>query len=446
MKQTLTKFLYRHYNQEKPVLLGLSGGPDSLALLHLLLEFKEKHPLNLGIAHVDHCWREESTEEARQLEKMAADNGICFHLKTLNPGSLKGNLEAACRQERLQFFASLCHEYGYQAVMLGHHAGDQVETVLKRVLEGASLSCLGGLREAAAFEGLTIWRPLLQFRKTDILNLIEQTGRKPFHDRTNEDPRFLRGRFRTRILPLLSNEFGKQVENSLQRLGSEANELKDYLELKLSPYIHKIQQGPWGFFLDLSTDCPEHLFETKFLIKKICQMTNCLISRNCLEKAAKFIESKEADKYLTMGNRILYIDRRRLFLLMRPIPALSGICRIESGAHEYRGWKVVASMADAEEKTPITSWKDAWEGKCEVCLPQGNYHLGMVSLSANFPFGSPIGKWWTNGKVPAFLRYGVPVVWEDCNIRAEFLTGHTLAKKSNVSDKWMKISLEYAAS
>ena len=149
MIHTLIKFFEGRYRQNMPLLLAFSGGPDSLALLHLLMEFHKIRPLKLAIAHVDHGWREESAEEAAQIALMAANLGLPLHLRKLDPKHLSGNLEAACREERFRFFASLCRDHGYQAVLLAHHADDLAETVLKRALEGASLPRLAAVRTEA---------------------------------------------------------------------------------------------------------------------------------------------------------------------------------------------------------------------------------------------------------------------------------------------------------
>ncbi len=248
IEQTVFQFFQNHYDFKSPLLLGLSGGPDSLALFHLLLKYRKQHPFELGIAHVDHGWRQESSEEARLLQNIVEKEGLPFHLKTLLPEDLQGNLEAASRDARILFFADLCQKYHYQAVLLAHHADDQAETVLKRVLEGASLPYLCGLRETATVHNVLFWRPLLKINKNEILQWLERHQLKGFDDRTNRDPRFLRGKFRTRILPALSKEFGKQVEKNLERLGAEALEWHHYLNSKVIICCKQLKKGNGAYF------------------------------------------------------------------------------------------------------------------------------------------------------------------------------------------------------
>ena len=132
---------------------------------------------------------------------LANELKLPFHLKTLNPQTLVGNLEAACRNERLKFFKELSKQHGYQAVILAHHADDQAETVLKRVFEGADLTCMGGLKEKSEINGLSVWRPLLNVSKNDVLIWLQQHGHVAITDKTNLDPKYLRGRCRIQIIP-----------------------------------------------------------------------------------------------------------------------------------------------------------------------------------------------------------------------------------------------------
>lgn len=418
MQQILTEFLKEHYNPNKPVLLGLSGGPDSLALLHLLREHKE---VALAIAHVDHGWREESGGEAEQLRRMAEEMGLPFHLKKLDPTKLKGNLEAASRDERLNFFSDLCIDFGYQAVILGHQAEDQVETVLKRVLEGASLPYLGGLTKVKEIGILTIWRPLLEVSKETILAWLSQKKIISFNDSTNLDPKFLRGKFRTRILPLLSAEFGKDVYPSLQRVGADSHELRSYLDDRIEPLVQKAVKGKFGLALDLADQEPlPHHFELKYLIRQLCEKEGFFLSHGLLEKAADLLISGVGNKEISMGNHVIYIDRHRLYIVPRQWPDFSERIPLTIGTHFGGIWKV--NVTQGPPIPPTSGWLNAWQGRLFIWLPNGEYELGPAVVSEAYPGESSLSKWWTNHKVPAFMRQKIPVIYQSNRIVGEFLT------------------------
>ena len=245
------EFLQAHFRPGAPLLLGVSGGPDSLALLHLLVEARHFFPMELHVAHVDHGWRPESGGEAKILEGIVKALGLPFHLCVLQKEGDNKNLENKAREGR-SFFLNLYKEKGFQALVLGHQANDAAETVLKRVLEGASLTSLGGIKPVSQFEGMPIWRPLLKVSKEELVAWLEKRGFAAFDDPTNRDPRFLRARMREHLLPTLAQSFGKEIQNNLCRLGEAAHEMAAYLQKKIAPILERVERTSDGLRLDLA--------------------------------------------------------------------------------------------------------------------------------------------------------------------------------------------------
>lgn len=441
MKKVIEQFMKGRLKPEKPVLLAFSGGPDSLALLHLLIQYSKKHPLQFAIAHVDHSWREESVREAQEIARMAENLKVPFHLKTLDPKKLQGNLEAASREERLNFFSILCKEHGYQAVLLGHHADDVAETVLKRTLEGVSLALLAGMRPDSSINGMTIWRPLLSVPKAEILEWLEQQGLEAFDDKTNRDPKYLRARFRSQIIPYLSDEFGKNVSSGLCQISEEAGELRDYLDDRIQRYLDLIATGKSGSYIDLSEECPESPYELKYLIRHFCRECGFPISRQGLTEAVDFILNRAANKSFVCGSResvrTLYIDRGRLFIPGKEFLSLPQITvSIESGSTTKLGdWEVKMTSLEEQPALPPTDWKSIMlEGRGEVVLPAGEYLLARPDAS--------LAKWWADHKIPAFFRDNIPVIIEKGQVRHEFLTGKMMPIKKKIDANFIKLSLE----
>ena len=400
----LSRFLSEHHVDSRPLLLGLSGGPDSLTLLHALLAVKVKHKLNIHLAHVDHRWRKESTEEAELLASKAQEWGLPFHLKILDPKNLKGSLEEACRMERLRFFLQIYAQENCQALLLAHHAQDQSETVLKRILEGGSLPFLSGIAQVRNLMGMNVWRPFLKISKSVIEEYIHTHQLHPFYDASNFDPHYLRGRIRTEILPTLSSQFGKNIEPSLTRICQEAGELKDYLEHHLEPWINRIEVSPFGSLLDLSEAKLKFPLEIKFLMRKLAESKNFSLPHSIVDTLWDLIVKNRADSRVACKEIQIEVDRGRIFLLVTAFPLL-------------------ASHQTTSTYAKTTSWKEAWKGEGAVLLPEGNYTLGTPDLKARTLAGPELGKWWTDHKVPAFLRYLVPVVYDGATIVHEFLSG-----------------------
>ena len=436
-------FLNTHWDRKSPLLIGFSGGPDSLALLSTLIEYRNSinQTFKLGLAHVDHSWRKESTQEAKQLELLADELSLPFHLKTLNPTSLKGNLEAACREERLKFFKELCHQFNYQAVILGHHADDQAETVLKKILEGSNLPYLSGLRPIAEVLGITLWRPMLHLSKDAIRQWLHSKELTPIEDWTNLDPKFLRGKFRTQIIPQLKKCFGKEITGTLSRLGQEAAELRDYFDDKISPYA-KFLTNRLGSFLDLSQlECLPPNPEFRYLLKRFCEHSYLSLSWQLLEKAMQLISSGVADRRLCACGREIFIDRRRIFILSADFPPMpSHQIPLDIGQLTYGPWKI--QVAPSESPLPGSQWETLWKEGGSVSLSsEKGYTLCAPQLNVQYPGGNSIRKWWTNHKIPAFLRLQVPVIYKDERVFHEFLTGRSNPKSQMGDAPWIRVKI-----
>lgn len=305
--QTVKQFLRQHFRQEKPLILGLSGGPDSMALLHLLLESQKGLPLH--VVHVDHGWREESQKEALFLKEYIQKLGIPFHLHSLAKGC-RG--EQVAREERLLFFSILFQEVGAHALILGHHGDDQSETVLKRILEGATFSAWAGMTPISSFQGMTIWRPLLSHSKKEIYAFLEKREIPFLEDCTNQDPKFLRSRMRKILLPALSKQFGKEVSSNLRRIGASMQELKYYLEGQIEKYFRVVEVTQTGIYIDLSHFEKLPGIEIKAFFKKLSERENFFLSHAALEVLSKLIENNFPKRSIITGKKIIEIKRRKV--------------------------------------------------------------------------------------------------------------------------------------
>lgn len=296
-------FLAIHYLPGKPLLLGFSGGPDSLALLHLLLECD----VDLHVAHIDHGWRVESSEEAQQLMQDVEGLKLPFYLKRLENIPMKEN---EAREARLSFFKEIYQKIGSQALVLGHHGDDQSETVLKRILEGASLSSLRGILPVSILEGMQVWRPLLDVSKSEIRSWLKAKGLTPIEDRTNLDPSYLRGKMRTSILPQLEGEFGKEVSGNLRRLGESARELSEYLSKKIEKYETLIIEDKEEKRVDLSGYYPLEPVEIKAFLKKFSEKNKVFLSHASLKSLYEILEEGTLHRKVGAGDRFVEVRGR----------------------------------------------------------------------------------------------------------------------------------------
>jgi tRNA(Ile)-lysidine synthetase, N-terminal domain len=290
------KFLNEYWDQKSPLLLGYSGGPDSKALLYLLLELGVRPHL----AHVDHGWREESALEAQELKKEADFLNLPFHMIRLDPD----RRESVAREKRLSFFSSLFQKIPFQALLLAHQADDGSETVLKRVLEGAHLVYLGGMKPVSTLQGLSIWRPLLSAPRSEVLAYLEKKELSSIDDKTNGDPSYLRARMRVDILPTLARSFGKEISGNLALLGQRSLELQEYLDRKTDPFLAQLRKGPFGWVLPPG---PSELLEMRHLLQRL----GLSFSRFVLEGLADALIRKQPNR--VFGPRLI-ADRGYFFI------------------------------------------------------------------------------------------------------------------------------------
>ena len=191
-------------------LVAVSGGPDSAALLDLLTRTQDVHGQTLVVAHVDHGIHAESHVVARRVETLAATYGLAIQTGRLNLGPGAGETDA--RAQRYAWLESLATQLGAAVVFTAHHADDQAETVLMRVLAGSGPAGIAGM---AARRGMLV-RPLLPFTRADLLHHLEEIGVSAWSDPANSDPRHLRSWLRTDVLPAIRRRIPAIDENLLR--------------------------------------------------------------------------------------------------------------------------------------------------------------------------------------------------------------------------------------
>ena len=198
-----------------PALVAVSGGPDSVVLLDLLARTGEEHGLEPVIAHVDHGIHPDSVRVAELVRGLGHAYGLPVEVGELKLGALAG--ETLARTGRYAWLEQTRVRRGAAIILTAHHADDQVETVLMRVLAGSGPAGLAGM---AARSGPLV-RPLLPFRRAELAAYLEDRGLSAWLDPANRDPRHLRSWIRADLLPLLRNRVPR-AELNLQRVATQA--------------------------------------------------------------------------------------------------------------------------------------------------------------------------------------------------------------------------------
>lgn len=393
----LSSFLEPHLPLQKPLLLGFSGGVDSLSLADAL------HSMGIPfhLAHFDHRWRKESQEEAQLLAQWAKERNLVFHV-AVSEAPQKDELWA--REERYAFFTQLFDPSRYQALVLAHQLDDQTETLLKRLFEGAHLSSLKGMEPISYRGEMPLWRPFLSLSKRELQAYAAQRGLKPLEDRTNSDEKYLRARMRQTIIPLLSAHFGKQIAQPLYRLGQEAAELHDYLQRQGKKFFSSQVRGPFGILWDFSPFFPLETVEIRFLLHTFFKQEGTPIGRVLLDTLIEDLTMKRAHLRSQLGDQEVIVDRGVLFLPQRPLPRFQSQVPLRSQTLEFEGWEWSIQVEEGMRPHQKVDWKDWWKGHISFVLPLGDYTLAPPSTIAS--------KKWNRSHMPAFLRDTLPLLLE----------------------------------
>ncbi len=198
------------------VLVGVSGGADSVALLHLLHAVAPTIPCTLSAAHLDHAIRPESAQEAEFVARLCAGLDVPFSSARIDVPALamerRQGLEEAARQARREFLGEVAAREGCARIALGHHRDDQAETVLHRLLRGSALSGLAAMRPVNG----PVIRPLLTFSRQQIRDFLATLAIPFVEDASNLDIAFTRNRIRHQLLPLMGT-FNPRIAEHLAR-------------------------------------------------------------------------------------------------------------------------------------------------------------------------------------------------------------------------------------
>jgi tRNA(Ile)-lysidine synthase len=233
------KNFLRGFPPDGRYLIGVSGGRDSIALLHWL---HERGYRKLMVCHLNHQLRGRSSDaDARFVEKLAAKYDVDLEMGSVNVRALaakqKISIEAAAREARYKFFAQVAKQRRSQTIFLGHHADDLVETFLINLFRGSGATGLGAIREVSKRRvedvDLTIVRPLLGVWRSEIDDYVRKHRLKFREDASNKDLAALRNRIRGRIIPYLEKNLGRNIRQSIWRAAMIAGEEENWIEDQL---------------------------------------------------------------------------------------------------------------------------------------------------------------------------------------------------------------------
>ena len=330
-----------YFNRHKKILVAVSGGADSMSLLHFLYNHQKDLDIQLGIAHVNHKQRQESEHEEAYLRHWAEEHKVPFHYSAFS-GKFSEN---AARTFRYEFFKQVMKDYDYSALVTAHHADDQSETIFMRLLRGSRLRHLTGISAIRPFGTGQIIRPFLHLTKAQLPVTFH------FEDRSNTSLAYLRNRIRLSYLPTLSQENPK-IKEHLCLLAEEIG----LMEQALGELTKDIS------ITDLSVFQQQSDAVQLFLLQNYLDyFPDLQLSKGQFNQLISYLR-KNASGKMPLKNGYELVKTQTYFLIRKEASiSLSPPCLLEFGKSvEFEDYTLTFSeFNDVSNTDAISIWSDA---------------------------------------------------------------------------------------
>ncbi len=271
-------------NKDKKYLLACSFGPDSMALFNMLL----KEGFCFEVAHVNYHLREESDEEERQLRAFCENHRVSLHVYQ-NKNQFKSNIEANCREVRYDFFSQIYRLGGFDGLLVAHNKDDLIDTYLLQK-NRKNLVYWYGLAEINEIKGMNVFRPLLNFRKKELLTYCDELSVPYSIDKTNLEPMFERNKIRINVVSKMTD---KELAKTLNEIEVNNQKVKEIIK-KISRVSNKI------FDLEKLNDI-EFAYYLNNQLQKL-GVINPITYKQSIE-VGKFFQSNKANIALSVANQ-----------------------------------------------------------------------------------------------------------------------------------------------
>ena len=286
------------------VIVAVSGGPDSMALLHLLSRLKKAIEIEVICAHVNHnTGRSGQLEEQQYVESFCKNHNLVFESMIIEEYG-DDNFENEARTKRYNYFEQLVHEYNAKYLFTAHHGDDLMETILMRIARGSTLRGYSGFSKIVNRGDYKIVRPFIEKTKEEIINYNKKNKIKYYIDSTNLEDIHTRNRYRKYIIPKFKNE-DINVHKKFYKFSTTLLEYNSYIDKQVELLIPKVfPQNVLNIEEFLKLD---HIIAMKviyYILEKIYQEDLMLITDNHAELIYNLIISKKANSYIYLPNNL----------------------------------------------------------------------------------------------------------------------------------------------
>lgn len=431
--------------RDELIVVAVSGGVDSLAMMHMLNRLRKTYPFTMHIATLDHGLRGRAGMKDALFVQMVADLSnlpiSVGHLKNIAPN------EAAARAERYDYLASVAKMVGSRKIFVAHHADDQSETVLLRLIRGSGLQGVSGMQSLVDLPGaqhIKLVRPLLHITRQQLETYCQHFSLKPRHDSTNADSVYMRNFLRHNVIPQLK-QINPHVMSAIHRFSLIAAQQADFIAEQLAKQVDEYVIRKHGRVL-LPLDVFEGLHATlqsEFILRSVKEIrAGAEPSFYLIDHALEVLKDSQigAVAQMTQGIEVrrdydyVIVEHESTPSLFADIPLLVQDSEISVNLPGEtilnNNWILRIMPADAPNINPLNF-------SARICLPEDAKHITLRTRKAGdriYPRGldgrsQKLKKWMIDHKIPVETRNYLPLLivedaifavifgqqWSQCN-------------------------------
>jgi tRNA(Ile)-lysidine synthase len=445
VRRTIEK--YGMFSHGDRVVVAVSGGPDSVALLHILDSLKDIYGIKLHAAHLEHGLRgDESVEDMEFVEALCESLSIPITTGSEKVGEIADrdglSVEAAARKARYAFLDDVLMETGFKKIATGHNANDQAETVLMNLMRGSGIAGLSGMKPAM---GDKILRPLIEARRSEIMAYLEKKNIAYRTDSSNADTRFERNKVRSVLIPLIEKEFNPGIVDTLARTASVFSMVYEFFKDEVDKSMRtavKTEEGRVTLNLELFNPYPDivKLF-TFHKVLGLLEDDEQVISYDTLSALLNVAGKSRSGSRIDIGAGIIALKEFDSIVIGRDLALyepyevqlnVPGETVIEGAGYVYR-----AEVLKEKPETPdvYKSGESAYFDFNELGLPlvARNWREGDRFVPFGLKGSKKVHDVFIDEKVPISKRTMIPLVSDADGVI--WVTGVRRADRARVTDK-----------
>lgn len=313
---------YNMIQNNDKLVLGVSGGPDSLFMLYILNKLKEQLHFEIVVAHINHMIREEANSEEEFVKEFCRKIDIKFYSKRIDVEEYANNnkigLEEAGRKIRYEFFEEVLEKTNSNKIAIAHNKNDKVETIIMHLLRGSGVSGLQGIEP---IKDNKIIRPVIEIERTEIEQYCEENKLEPQIDKSNFENKYTRNKIRNAVIPYIKQEFNPNIIDTITRLSEIITEENQYLVKQTEQTYQKLlnEEQENQIILKLKEfNKVETVIKKRIILYTITRLrgSSVGIEKIHIEDIIKLCQNNIGNKYLmpNKGLKVLIKDKKIYFI------------------------------------------------------------------------------------------------------------------------------------